>query len=81
MSIGFWGTQNMALLGFGSAGLLFLRARDGFTALLPAVAGCAAMIHVLGNPRPSARRLHLGALSFALGIAAMHYTLMEAIRG
>ena len=81
MSIGFWGAQNMALLGFGLPASYFYEPVTGFTALLPAVAGCAAMIHVLGNPSPSLGRLHLGALSLALGIAAMHYTLMEAIQG
>ena len=81
MSIGFWGTQNMALLAMNLPTAYVYDALTGFAALLPCMAGCAGAIRVLADPRPSITHLHAGAASLSLGVAAMHYTLMEAIRG
>jgi PAS domain S-box-containing protein len=81
MSIGFWGGQNVALLGFELPTWYYYEPSIGFAALLPAMAGCAATIRVLAEPSRSFARLNLGALSLSAGIAAMHFALMEAIRG
>jgi PAS domain S-box-containing protein len=81
MGVGFWGTQNMALIGMELPTAFSYRMSTGALALLPVVGGCAMAIHVLAEPSRSLRRLTLGALSLAAGMAAMHYTLMEAIVG
>lgn len=81
MGIGFWGCQNMALVGFQLPTFYIYEPLPGMLALLPVVAGCAVAIQVLASPLRSSARLHLGAVSLALGVAVMHYTLMEAIQG
>lgn len=81
MSIGFWGTQNMALLSIELPAHYFYNPVVGFAALLPCMAGCAVAIHVLASPQTTAARLHAGAASLAVGVAGMHHTLMAAIDG
>jgi PAS domain S-box-containing protein len=81
MSIGFWGTQNVALLGFGLPAWYWYDPVIGFAALLPAALGCGAALAALARPAPGPARLQTGALCLALGVGLMHYTLMEAIRG
>jgi PAS domain S-box-containing protein len=81
MGIGFWGTQNVALLGFQLPTWYWYEPLAGFAAILPVIAGCAGAILALQARARAPLRLHLAAASLAAGIAAMHFTLMEAIRG
>lgn len=81
MAIGFWGTQNVALLGFELPTWYWYDPLVGAVALVPVLAGCLGALAALQGGTRSPRRLHLAAASLAAGIAGMHYTLMEAIRG
>jgi PAS domain S-box-containing protein len=81
MSIGFWGTQNVALLGFALQANYYYDAAIGFAALLPTALGCAGAIALLTADTQTVPRLHLASASLGTGIATMHLVLMEAIRG
>jgi NO-binding membrane sensor protein with MHYT domain len=48
--------------------------------VVPAVVGSGVAIHVLGRTTPGPMRLASAGLSLGLGIGAMHYTGMEAMR-
>lgn len=81
LTIGFWGTQNMALAGMVLPARYHYVPAAGFAALLPCLAGCLAALHLLGQPRPGPAHRHAAAASLALGVSGMHYALMAALAG
>ncbi len=81
LTIGFWGTQDMALAGMVLPARYHYVPAVGLAALLPCLAGCLALLHLLAQPQPSAARLHAAAASLSLGVSGMHYALMQALAG
>jgi NO-binding membrane sensor protein with MHYT domain len=81
VSVGFWGAQNLALLGFSLPTEYRLASGVGFLALLPALAGGAGALYLLSRQPRRANAVPLAAVSLALGTSGMNNSLIAAVHG
>lgn len=80
MGLGIWSMHFIGMLALHLPVPLSYDVPITLASMLPAVLGAGLALHLLRRPRLSRRQHLLGALLLALGIVAMHYTGMEAIR-
>ncbi len=80
MGFGYWSMHWTSMLGFELPVAIDYDGPTAILALVPAIAGAAGALWALGSLQPTVGRMTLGALALGLGISAMHYTAMEALR-
>jgi signal transduction histidine kinase/NO-binding membrane sensor protein with MHYT domain/ActR/RegA family two-component response regulator len=80
MGLGIWAMHFTAMLAFHLAVPVSYEPFTTALSLAPAILGSAAAIHVLSRPSTSPWQRPLAAIPMVIGIGAMHFVGMEAIR-